>query len=147
MVRKFKFTQRKEKIMKYQTEQRQKLLNLFKNNHHHSFSATDILSEFKDEDISISAIYRNLKDMEKEGLICKIAEKGRSEAVYHYVDPDSCVGIIHLKCESCDNIYHLNKHISNMLIGIANDEHNFSINHSGAFLYGKCENCSQINTK
>ncbi len=134
-------------MSKYQTEQRQKLFELFKNSNHQSYSAFDILKKFDDDTISISAIYRNLKEMEKEGIICKLTEKGRSEAVYHYINPDSCVGIIHLKCENCESIYHLNRHISHMLLGMAKDDYNFSINNSGAFLYGKCENCSQIITK
>ncbi len=131
-------------MSKYRTEQREKLLALFKDSAHRSYSASDILNEFGEDVISISAIYRNLKKMEEDGLICKLAGKGRAEAAYHYVDPCECVGIVHLKCEHCDKTYHINRHISNMLIGMAKDDFNFSINHSGAFLYGKCEHCSQI---
>ncbi len=132
-------------MSKYQTEQRQKLLDIFKNSTHQSFSAADILKICGGDDISISAIYRNLKIMEGEGLICKVIDNKRPEAFYHYVNPHSCVGVIHLKCESCENTYHLNKHVSTMIINIAKDEMGFSISNTAPFLYGKCENCSQIN--
>ncbi len=131
-------------MSKYNTEQRQKMLELFKNSEHQSFSAGDILEKCGNDDISISAIYRNLKTMENEGLICKVIDNKRPEALYHYVNPQICHGIIHLKCENCQNTYHLNRHISAMLINLAEDEFKFSVNGSAAFLYGKCDNCSQI---
>ncbi len=132
-------------MSKYQTEQRQKLLNFFKNSEQESFSVSDIQKNFDYEDISVSAIYRNLKTMENEGLICKVIDGKKAEALYHYVNPDICLGVIHLKCDSCDKTFHLNKHISSMVINYAKDELKFSINGLSAFLYGKCDNCSQNN--
>ncbi len=131
-------------MSKYQTEQRGKLLELFKTSEHQSFSASDIFKKYANDDISISAIYRNLKTMENDGLICKIVDNKRGEALYHYVNPDKCLGVIHLKCEECENTYHLNKHISTMIMNIAKDDLKFSISNSSAFLYGKCDKCSQI---
>ncbi len=131
-------------MSKYNTEQRQKLLQHFKNSGHQLFSAADLLKMFGSENISISAIYRNLKTMENEGLISRVIDNKRTEAMYQYVNPNSCVGIIHLKCENCENTYHINKHISNMIMGMAKDELNFTVSATSAFLYGKCENCSQI---
>ncbi len=134
-------------MSKYQTEQRQKLLKLFKMSDHQTLSARDILDKFNNEEISISAIYRNLKEMEKEGHICKVVEKGRSEALYQYVHPHSCVGIIHLKCENCDNTYHINRHISHMIINLANDDFNFTIKDTSAVLYGLCNTCVEQGNK
>ncbi len=130
---------------RYQTEQRKKLLKLFKDREHCSLSAQDVYNELADKEISMSAIYRNLADMENEGLICRVEEKNRTGALYHYVNPSSCVGIIHLKCRSCDCTVHLNEHISKMVIGIARDDYKFNVNNCGAYIYGQCENCSQIN--
>ncbi len=129
---------------KYQTEQRQKLTQLFACSGHRSLSAGDVLQALGEQEISLSAIYRNLKEMEKEGIICKVAQKGHAEALYHYVDPQSCYGIIHLKCDSCEEIYHLNRHVSAMILGMAHEEFGFVPNQTGAFLYGKCKNCSQV---
>ncbi len=131
-------------MSKYQTEQRQKLLDLFKNSGHQSFSASDILNKFGNDDISISAIYRNLKTMENEGLICKVVDNKRPESLYHYINPKSCLGVIHLKCENCENTYHLNRHISDMIMNMAKDDLKFTVSNTSAFLYGKCDNCSQI---
>ncbi len=120
------------------------LLRLFKSGGHRSLSAADIFKECENEDISLSAIYRNLKTMEDEGLICKVAGNRKSEAYYHYVNPHSCVGVVHLKCECCENVFHLNTHVSNFIFNFVQDEMGFTINNKSAFLLGKCGNCSQI---
>lgn len=133
-------------MSKYQTEQRKKMINLFENCPHQTLSAQDILSHIQDQDISISAIYRNLSEMVKDGILCKVSEKNRSGSLYQYVDPNHCAGIIHFKCDSCDATYHLDRNISQMLIGIAQDNFSFELNGSAAFLYGKCKNCSQKET-
>lgn len=126
---------------KYSTEQRKKLVELFEANPHHTFSAQDIATALQDQDISTSAIYRNLSEMVKEGLLCKVSEKNRTGSLYQYVDPNHCVGIIHFKCEICGATFHLSRNISQMIMGVALDDHAFHVNGSSAFLYGICHNC------
>ncbi len=128
-------------MVKYKTEQRKKLVELISRHNHHSFSAQDIFSEIGSKDISMSAIYRNLAELEDEGIICKVSDKKRAGTLFQYVNPKSCRGIIHLKCEECDNTYHLTSYISKMIFDMAEDEFNFKTNNSSAFLYGKCEEC------
>ncbi len=134
-------------MSKYQTEQRRKLITLFENSPHQTLSAQDIANALCDQGISISAIYRNLSDMVKDGTLCKVSEKNRSGSLYQYVDPDHCAGIIHFKCESCDTTYHLDRNISQMIMGIARDSFSFDVNGSAAFLYGKCDKCSKKQDK
>ena len=131
-------------MIKYQTEQRKVLLSLFEQDSHRTYSAHDLLEAIPDAGISLSAIYRNLKALELQGVICKTNDPKQSEAQYHYINPQDCVGIIHLKCEICDQIYHLNQHISRMIFNFTEDDLGFKLNQAGAFLYGKCSNCSQI---
>ncbi len=130
-------------MSKYNTDQRRILTEFFKNGNHKSFSVQDIFAEISKFGISMSAIYRNLTEMENAGIICKVFEKNRTGALYQYVDQDNCKGIIHLKCQSCDQTFHLNRHLSQMLTGMAKDEYNFTINTSLAFLYGKCDECNE----
>lgn len=130
-------------MSKYQTEQRKNLISLFKSRPHHTFSAQDIVKELGDNDISMSAIYRNLTAMEKDGILCKTSEKNRSGTLYQYVDPDHCIGVIHFKCQSCNQTFHLNRPISQMIMSIAKEDFNFNVNGAAAFLYGECEKCSQ----
>ncbi len=130
-------------MSKYKTEQRKKLITLFENSPHRTLSAQDIASSFDEQEVSISAIYRNLSEMVAEGLLCKVSGQNRSGSLYQYVDPEHCAGVVHFKCECCDATFHLDRNISQMIINIAKDHHGFSVNGSAAFLYGKCANCSQ----
>lgn len=130
-------------MSKYQTEQRKKLISLFKGNRHRTLSVQDIAIALDGQGISTSAIYRNLSEMVRDGLLCKVSEQNRAGSLYQYVDPEHCAGVLHFKCESCDATFHLDKNISQMIINIAKEYHNFSVNGSAAFLYGKCENCIQ----
>lgn len=129
---------------KYKTEQRKKILDFFQGNYHQSLSAQDIYESLRNDDVSMSAIYRNLTDMEIDGLICKVSEIGKNGVYYQYIHPNKCVGSIHLKCKNCNMTMHLNQHIAQMMINYAKDEHGFSINQIGSFLYGTCANCSQL---
>lgn len=134
-------------MSKYITEQRKNLLDLFENSRHQSFSANEIQELLANKDVSTSAIYRNLTEMVKEGLLCKVSEKNRSGTLYQYVDPEHCVGVIHFKCQSCNSTFHLDKNISQMVIAVAKDAFEFNVNGKAAFLYGECSNCSQKLTK
>ncbi len=133
-------------MSKYQTTQRRILIDFFKKSNHRTLSAQEIHDELSVHNISVSAIYRNLAEMEEQGLVCKVSAKSRSSALYQYIDPEECVGVIHLKCQECQATFHINRHISKMIMGIAHDDFNFTVNTSAAFLYGKCDNCSQNHT-
>ena len=130
-------------MSKYKTEQRKTLIDYFESNNHRSLSAQDIHTDLKEQGISISAIYRNLAEMEKDGIVYKVAENSRPGVFYQYIDPDKCTNLIHLKCITCDATLHLNKHISQMMVAYAKDEYGFVINCTGAFMYGECAICSQ----
>ncbi len=85
----------------YQTTQRKKLFTVFSNNVHKTFSAQDLYELLKNENISLSAIYRNLTAMEKNQQIVKVLDKNRKENCYQYFDKAQCSDIIHLKCKIC----------------------------------------------
>ncbi len=129
-------------MTKYKTEQRKKLIDFFQKNMHRSVSAQDIYDSLDSRDISMSAIYRNLSDMENDGQICRVNDSIRQGMFYQYMDPDHCFNVVHLKCKKCDATFHLNQHISQMMVGYAKEEYDFKINCTGAFLYGECEKCS-----
>lgn len=130
-------------MRKYQTQQRKKLIAFFEENLHKSYSAHEIRKALTRENISLSAVYRNLNDMLNEGLLCKVKEENRLSDLYQYIDPVECVGVIHLKCQSCDTTFHLNRSVSNMLTTLAKENFSFEISDKKAFLYGKCNNCLQ----
>ncbi len=134
-------------ISTYLTGQRKQLLSLFKDNMHESYSAKQVADKLKDCDISVSAIYRNLASMEKDGLLCRVASSVNREALYQYVDPHTCVGVIHLICDKCSQTHHLDKNVSSMIISMAEENFGFKVNKQLAMIYGLCRNCSQIHSE
>ncbi len=131
-------------MSKYNTEQRRQLMNLFEASPHKTLSAQDIITEIGEDNISVSAVYRNLSQMRKDGLLCRINAKSNVGATYQYINPEICKDVVHLKCQDCDTTIHLNKHVSQLIFAVANEEHGFKISGMGAYLYGKCDKCSQI---
>ena len=127
----------------YNTDQRTLITNHIKQKLHQTFTVKELNEELKDQNISMSAIYRNLAEFEKDGLICRVFEKDRSETLYQYIDAHTCGGVLHLKCETCGNTYHLNAHIAQMIDGLSKDLFNFNVNKSMMFLYGQCNECRE----
>ncbi len=134
-------------MKKYKTKQRDKLIEYFQRDVHRSISAQDIYQDLNndvaEEVISLSAIYRNLAEMEKEQLLCKVSKHGETRALYQYVHPSACSGVIHLKCEQCNETLHLDRNVSQMIFSMAEDQFQFLLNNSSAYLYGKCSLCAQ----
>lgn len=128
---------------KYQTAQRKRMISLFEQSAHRSLSAQDIAQALKEDNISMSAIYRNLSDMEKSGLLYKVSDKNRPGALYQYVHPHGCKGVIHLQCQDCEETYHLDKCVSDMIFAMAKNNFHFHLNTSMPILFGWCEKCAQ----
>ncbi len=126
-------------MTKYNTTQRREIEKLFFENLHTTLSAKQIHEKLPQ--MSISTIYRNLSSMQRDGLI-SVVKTDDKESGYHYLDPQSCIGIIHLICSECKSTYHIDKNISKMLVDIAKDSIGFNISKENISLYGKCKECS-----
>ncbi len=129
-------------MAKYATRQRKALIKFFTNNLHKQFTAAEIFNQLKDEDISLSAIYRNLLDMEDEGIISKFLSKDKKDTYYQFFDEEECRGIIHLVCLRCKETYHMDKNISNEVIQSIKNNNAFTVSLHAATLYGTCNYCN-----
>lgn len=124
--------------MKYMTKQRKVIFDFFKVNNHNNYTANELYEELKDSGISLSAIYRNLLELEKENFIQKVI--ANNSFAYTYINTTSCSGLIHLMCTDCSNTFHASKELSNTLL--SNDElYGFELNLQKTILYGKCNSC------
>ncbi len=128
-------------MSKYNTQQRKLMIDFFKNHAHKTSSVNEICEVLNEQGVSTSSVYRNIAQMEEEGIVRRVSEKNRKGALYQYIDPEHCIGVVHLICEECNVTYHLNRHISQMVANLALENHNFRLNEQSAVLYGKCENC------
>lgn len=123
------------------TKQRKALLAFLSAHADEELSARQLETALSDVGVSISAVYRNLSDLEKEGKIRRVSKSGVREVLYQYIDSDVCRGFLHLSCEKCGKTYHMNMRGTEMLMNSLEQSDKFFINKANTVLYGVCKDC------
>ncbi|MDO4882078.1 MAG: transcriptional repressor [Oscillospiraceae bacterium] len=126
---------------KYMTKQRKALLAFLEQHADEELSAKIIESELGGMGVSISAVYRNLSDLEKEGKVRRVSKSGSREVYYLYTDAHKCRECLHLSCKKCGKTYHMNAECADMLINTLAQSDDFTIDKSETVLYGVCKDC------
>lgn len=93
-------------MKEYRTAQREKLYGIFNDNPHSYFTARELVTKIG-ETISLSAIYRNLADMEAEGLVIANTLPGNNTRRYRLAKHVECVNHLHFSCVKCGETTHL----------------------------------------
>lgn len=130
-------------MAKYQTKQRNLLLDYFVNHTDESLSARQIADELDDEDISASAVYRNLAALEDEGMVKRSSKAGSREVFFQYLDDPECRKSIHLTCKICGRIIHMDDLSAKELIENVEKNLKFKVDKAETVLFGVCEDCSK----
>lgn len=130
-------------FMKYNTKQRELLLEFFNKNHDKNFSADEIVKMLNNTDISASAVYRNLAQLESDGKIRKISKTGSRKAFYQFVDCDECKDHLHLTCVKCGSTCHLDCKHSSIIAENVLQNARFNLDKNCTILYGVCDKCSK----
>ena len=128
----------------YMTRQRRDLLDFFSRHPDENFSAADIaemLNKTARFPISISAVYRNIVLLEKEGYLVRMAGDKPRESKYRYVSAADCADKLHLVCDKCGNAIHLDEEAANRLIQSTAEAEGFTIDLSKTTIYGVCRAC------
>lgn len=133
-----------EKIFKYKTKQRERIIEYLKQNKENHITADEIINYFKttSEPIAKSTIYRCIDNLVEENLIRKyINEEGKSACFQYIEDNENCNKHYHMKCVKCDKLFHLDcKEITQLQEHILKN-HNFKIDICKTILYGTCKDC------
>lgn len=131
---------------KYNTKQREIILNYIKENSEKYISADDILKYINKNKsiVGLTTVYRYLNILVENGLVRKDYFEDLGKYFYQYVGKDNdCDSHSHLKCNNCGKLIHLKcSHIDNVSKHLL-EEHGFSINNSKTVLYGTCEKCAK----
>lgn len=134
-------------MSKYNTRQRKVLLDYLMCHKDMQISAKMIAEALKDENISISAVYRNLAALETDGKIKRHTKDGSREVYYRFVDDDDCRSCLHLSCKECGKTYHMQTNDANMLIERIAQTENFEIDRAKTVIYGMCVDCKHNKEK
>ena len=127
---------------KYMTKQRKLLTDYLSRHTDENLSAGQIAEALADT-VSKSAVYRNLSDMEAEGMLHRVAAGGSREAVYRYSDRHTCSGYLHLSCQKCGKTVHMQKQIADELVSSVAAQDDFAIDKGETVIYGTCAACRQ----
>ncbi len=135
---------RKEACCMYMTRQRRELLQFFRHHPDETFTAQDIaqaLASLKTPPVSISAVYRNLSMLEKEGYLLRSPGEKPRESKYRFIHADECANKLHLVCEKCGATIHLDEESARALVRSAIASDGFHIDPTKTTIYGVCRSC------
>lgn len=126
---------------KYDTQQREHLLAFLKQHPDQPLSVREIAQALCAQPISLSAVYRNLSQMEAEGLIRKSLKPGSRAACYQYVGTPDCQSHLHMSCSRCGKTFHMDREHTRRMARAMSELDCFELDISHTVLYGICQNC------
>ena len=133
--------------MSYNTKQRKILLDFLSKNTDKQLSADQIYELLTGagmvENISKSAVYRNLAALEQEEKIHRFVREGSRKVLYQYVGSTKCQNELHLSCKKCGKTIHMDHETAEKLEQNLAGIQNFVIDKSETVLYGTCEKCQK----
>ena len=128
-------------MAKYVTRQRKRLLEYLSEHTDEQITARQIADALTADNISISAVYRNLSALEEDGLLKRSVREGTREVFYQYIAAEECKDSLHLSCRICGKSIHLGESEAEQLLHNTFESTGFQIEISETILYGVCADC------
>lgn len=128
---------------KYMTRQRKILLSYLGSHIDELLSAQEIANALVDDSVSLSAVYRNLADLETEGKVRRTHNGSAREVYYQYIDADECKGNLHLSCKKCGRTFHMDADGAKELLSVVSKTADFAVDKADTVLYGVCGACQK----
>ena len=125
------------------TKQRKLLLAYLAAHADETLPTGRIVEDLVGEDISASAIYRNLAALEEEGKLKRSAKPGAQELSYRYTGAESCQGHLHLSCLRCGKTVHMEQADTDALAQRLAQSEGFRLDRADTVLYGICADCQK----
>ena len=130
-------------MAKYMTRQRKTLTDFLLLHADEDLSARQISLALSGDGISLSAVYRNLSELEEEGKVHRTSKGGSRDVFYRYTDANECRRHLHLSCSECGRTFHMPVEVTDRLISAVEQNTEFQIDRTGTVLYGLCKNCQK----
>lgn len=126
---------------KYITKQRKVLQEYLSQHLDEELSAKIVADDLQEQNVSVSAIYRNLADMEKEQLVVQYHKEGSREVFFRYVGVSTCQESLHLVCKVCSKTEHMSMKESKFFKEKVFEQFNFLLDLPSTICAGVCRNC------
>jgi len=128
----------------YNTKQREAILGYIRSLDGEHVTAAQIAEHFKSgaPRVGRSTVYRYLGRLTDCGVLRKFFTDGVAGACYQHEDGTASPrASLHLKCENCGGLFHLECETASDLQSHVLSEHAFNINPARTVLYGRCGGC------
>ena len=127
--------------MRRKTKQYEVVLRIMRENRAH-LSADEVYAMARRElpNISLATVYRNLRDMTKQGLLLEIRTEGEDKVRFDgFTKPH-----YHFKCLRCGRIYDLDPDLyENALDGKVQERYGHRVKNHQVVFYGICRECAE----
>ena len=131
----------------YQTQQRNLLISFFESHPDEAFTIDEIMQCLQNEqeaDVpSRSTVYRTVAELEKEGSLKRSYLSKRRRSAYQYHDARACASHLHIRCEKCNALMHLDTKVSNTITRLLQNDANISLDVGNTVLLGCCKKCRE----
>ena len=107
-----------------------------------SFSADEIAEGLKGE-VSISAVYRNIDALEKQGAVMRVVKQENRKAFYRSSMLKECKNHLHISCTKCGKTFHVENKVSGDVIDSVKRATDFDIDPNATMFFGVCKNCKE----
>ena len=129
----------------YETEQRKLLTALFRADPDRFYTVEEVVEilrgDSEDEKCSVSTVYRLIARLCDEGIVHKHARDGSRKFYYQYVRDADCGEHLHLKCDVCGKLFHMDDATSEHVLLEILQKSGFSIDSARAVMPGCCAAC------
>lgn len=126
---------------RYNTKQRALLQEYLSLRPDQEFTPREVADALQEQGISKSAVYRNLAELEEEGLLRRRAIPGSRENHFRYLGGAKCLEALHLNCKVCGKTIHMSNQETEFFVRTIAANDRFELDRHETVLYGTCRNC------
>ena len=127
----------------YNTKQRRALLAFLGEHPDKLLTARQMADALAEKQISLSAVYRNLAQLEAEEKVRRSSKSGTREVYYQYLDAESCKGALHMSCVKCGRTFHMASGNAVLFAKHLAQSEQFTLDAADTILYGTCADCRE----
>ena len=127
---------------KYNTKQKQILVDYLKANKNRHLSVAEIAQGVQNRGVGKSTVYRKITELCASGELRRFRGADGKSVVYQYMDSSKdCKNHFHLKCTGCGALQHLGCESVMILKAHIKEHHGFNVDMGTTVIYGLCSNC------
>lgn len=132
----------------YATKKRAWIIKYFAQNPDRDICVNEIYEYLNENgmDMNITTIYRNIDKLVEQGVVLKTVHGKKEQATYQYMKgKEGCIHHLHMKCEKCGRILHLDCGFMSEIVEHIGNEHGFMIDCRNSYIAGLCKECREDN--